>query len=154
MKDICIYWNRPGNRDKLMEQLRCLERCREFFEEKRCDLSLIESLDKEIEDTQNKLSVILKNIKEEEKRERRNALTIEKFEQLLAELGLEFKEPKRSIESMLAIAQCLLAGFEKEGHLFYNLLHSKDSSVQKKAKQNVRIIKRYIELCYDLLTIY
>ncbi len=131
--------------DELKERLYYLERDREFAEKKGCTLLEIEVLDKEIEEMKKKLNEVMKIIEKRERQHRYDMRTCAEFEKLLERLGLKSNEsiPLVGID----IAECLLAGYEMQGHSFYKLLHSEDPAEQKKAKKDVRILKRFINYC-------
>lgn len=51
------------------------------------------------------------------------------------------------IELMVAFAECLLAGFNMDNHLYNELLHSKDPNVQNRARKDMRILEKYVKMC-------
>ena len=138
--------------NELKERLYHLEQYRKCAEKKGCTLSEIEILNKEIEETQNRLNEVMKSIQKQERQRRDDMRTCAEFEHLLNRLGLESKGSTPSVG--IDIAECLLAGYEMKGHSFYKLLHSEDPTQQKRAEKDVRILKRFIKFCERAQIIY
>ena len=132
---------------KLERDLYELEQRRKRAEKEGYTLLEMEFLDKEIEAVRNKLKEVMKSIKEQERQRRNDEQIFAEFEQLLDRLGLKPKNEILLFESGIDVAECLLAGYDMKGHSFYNLLHSEDSVQQKKAEQDIRLLKRFIKLC-------
>lgn len=139
---------------ELKERLYHLNQDREYAEKKGCTLSVIEILDKEIEETQNELNKVMKSIEKQERQRRYDMRTCAEFEQLLERLGLKSDKSTLSFNNGIDIAECLLAGYEMKGHSFYKLLHSEDPTQQKRAEKDVRILKRFIKFCEMAQIIY
>lgn len=113
--------------------------------------SQIEEIDKEIEKNRNELEKTVKSIREEERRDRRatrrNARIFSDYEMLLYRLGVRIIKPDSSIEEAIAFAECLLAGFNMDNHLYNKLLHSENPDVQERARRDMRILEKYVKLC-------